>query len=176
MTTNEEITVDYESISQGPIKDKFLWTNFSVLPSFIFLSILEVPAIVLGIIFITQLMLKLIIMLCLIPFVIWLGTLPYGVRLRINLLNKNFSIRKKTILFFFLGCYTKVYLLEEIENFSLEKVEVLANRHYFYYIHLKNGGEKKLIVGGKDTSINVGFNSEIDQILDFLNFWLTHSN
>ena len=163
--------IDYGILYQGPIKDQSIWINCRAVFAFVFICVMEVAAIVVSILFAQGIQLKLLISLVLIPFIILAGIIPYKARFRIDLLNKYFSISRRGILFFLNGCCMKTFLLANIQSFTVDKNEILGERTFYFYVNLKSG-EKEMILGGTDSSPNVGNKKEIDSILDFLNYWL----
>ena len=156
----------------SPVHDHYFFNNYILIYLEIFCLIVEAFCVIFLLVLKTPTGYFLMGTLPAVPVIILLAVFPFSLRIRVDEVNRTIDFHRRTILPFVCKCKDKTFRMDDIKEFSIEKIFAVGKKNFTVYVNYKRGKERELIWFGQDPKCSEKFDPKLDAFILEMNSFL----
>ena len=157
--------------NSSPVHDHFFFNNFVLIYVEIFCLIVEAFCVIFLLVLKTPIGYFLLGTLP-VSVIILLAVFPFSLRLRVDEVNRTIHFHRRTIMPFVCKCKDKTFRMDDIKEFSIEKIFAMGKKNFTVYVNYKSGKERELVWFGQDPKCSEQFDPKLDAFVSEMNSFL----
>ena len=159
--------------SRAAVHEHYIFKKKAVIWLELFIFIVEIAVIIAMSCITAPLWSKLVAELVSVPVLILMGVYHFSLRVRVDELNRSILFLRKAIIPLVWRCKDRTFGIDEISQFTLEKIYAVGKKNFWVYVNFNNGKEKESVWIGQDPKCSEEFDPQLDITVQQMNRWIT---